>query len=426
MMRDGLERWLGTNRFDSVDAIRSLKDATHVDDADALFRAQYVASLTRLRARQVVTASRWTGSGPPRNVAADGAVRGHRRRLSPGRGQPQGVRARFRRGAVRRPGLRRASRRMLRRQGWWAPWACCSSSTASAFRYGYDWYRGLTSRAGLKANIAAFCGLAAAGAATLAIIKSGAADLPESLGMFAGSGTNTPTLQAILDALGSQDAAVGYSVAYPFGVAGPILCMYVYLAFFKPAIAEPRDRRLQPVEVRVRNASLAGRPFAELQQRLPTGVHVVAIRSGGQNQVPIPTALVQADDVLMIVGTDPAASTAARRRSAKRRRVDVDRSQRPRLRPRVCVEGRRRRDAARRPEDSRRLRLQLHPRAARRRRSAARQGPGAGIRRPRRRALPAARISRPCGASSATRSRAPPTSVTSRSASARRWDSSPE
>ena len=45
-MREGLERWLGANSFDSVDAIRGLKDASHVEHVDALFRAQYVASLT--------------------------------------------------------------------------------------------------------------------------------------------------------------------------------------------------------------------------------------------------------------------------------------------------------------------------------------------------------------------------------------------
>jgi dihydroorotate dehydrogenase (fumarate) len=45
-MRAGLERWLGANGFDSVDAIRGLKDATHVEQVDALFRAQYVAALT--------------------------------------------------------------------------------------------------------------------------------------------------------------------------------------------------------------------------------------------------------------------------------------------------------------------------------------------------------------------------------------------
>ena len=45
-IRAGLESWLHANGFDSVDAIRGLKDATHVDNVDALLRAQYVASLT--------------------------------------------------------------------------------------------------------------------------------------------------------------------------------------------------------------------------------------------------------------------------------------------------------------------------------------------------------------------------------------------
>lgn len=44
-MREGLERWLDENRYDSVDAIRGLKDATHVEHVDALLRAQYVAAL---------------------------------------------------------------------------------------------------------------------------------------------------------------------------------------------------------------------------------------------------------------------------------------------------------------------------------------------------------------------------------------------
>ena len=45
-MRDGLERWLGENGFASVEAMRGLKDATHVEGVDALIRAQYVAALT--------------------------------------------------------------------------------------------------------------------------------------------------------------------------------------------------------------------------------------------------------------------------------------------------------------------------------------------------------------------------------------------
>ena len=59
------------------------------------------------------------------------------------------------------------------------------------------------------------------------------------LGLFAGSGTSTATLQAIIAALHSDGAAVGYSVAYPFGVAGPILFLYIALMVLKPKIAVP-------------------------------------------------------------------------------------------------------------------------------------------------------------------------------------------
>jgi AspT/YidE/YbjL antiporter-like protein len=129
-------------------------------------------------------------------------------------------------------------------------------------QYGGEWYRGLTSPSGLRANAVALCGLAAAAAAALAMQRTGAAGLPESLGMFAGATTSTPALQAVLDALGNQDAAVGYSLAYPLGVAGPILCMYVYLAIFKPKIAAPADRLMKPVEVRVRSSDGASSIFS--------------------------------------------------------------------------------------------------------------------------------------------------------------------
>jgi putative transport protein len=71
-------------------------------------------------------------------------------------------------------------------------------------QYGGEWYRGLTSPAGLRANAAAICGLAASAAVALAINRTGAAGLPESLGMFAGATTSTPALQAVLDALGTR------------------------------------------------------------------------------------------------------------------------------------------------------------------------------------------------------------------------------
>ena len=138
-------------------------------------------------------------------------------------------------------------------------------------QYGREWYRGLTSTEGLKANFAALCGLTAAVVVSLAIYLTDAASLPQALGMFAGSATSTSTLQAILDALGNQDAAVGYSVTYPFGVAGPILCLYLYMALFKPKIEPPPARRIQPVEISIRNAALFGRPSQRSKGSSPAG-----------------------------------------------------------------------------------------------------------------------------------------------------------
>ena len=172
-------------------------------------------------------------------------------------------------------------------------------------QYGNEWYRGLTSPQGLKANFAALCGLTAASVVSLLIYRTGSATLPEALGMFAGSGTSTPALQAILDALHDQEAAVGYSVTYPFGVAGPILCMYAYLAFFKPKIESPTGQHLQPSEVSIRNSVWFDRPLSELQRQLPSGVQIAAIREGQQNRVPTASTILGANDVLLLVGTDP-------------------------------------------------------------------------------------------------------------------------
>ena len=174
-------------------------------------------------------------------------------------------------------------------------------------QYGGEWYRGLTSPSGLRANAAALCGLAASGAAALAIHAHGRRGPAGIARHVRGRHDEYPGAAGRSRRAGNQEAAVGYSLAYPLGVAGPILCMYIYLAIFKPKIAAPADRLMKPVEVRVRNATVIGRRFVDLQRSLPKGVQAVAIRSGGQNRVPDPTTILQTDDVLLLVGTDPAA-----------------------------------------------------------------------------------------------------------------------
>ena len=75
--------------------------------------------------------------------------------------------------------------------------------------------------------------LASLGVAWL-VAKPLGISLATAAGLFAGSGTSTPTLQAALAAAGNQDPAIGYSVSYPFGVVGPIILMTIMAALLKP------------------------------------------------------------------------------------------------------------------------------------------------------------------------------------------------
>jgi len=49
-----LERWLVEHGVDSLDAIRGLRNATPVEDADGFFRAHHVASQIEYLPRKLV------------------------------------------------------------------------------------------------------------------------------------------------------------------------------------------------------------------------------------------------------------------------------------------------------------------------------------------------------------------------------------
>ena len=78
------------------------------------------------------------------------------------------------------------------------------------------------------------------------------------LGIFAGSMTSTATLQAALDVIGNKDPSIGYSVAYPFGVIGPILCFYFLTRRVKP-VFPPKPAQFHMAEVTIERLP-AGRP----------------------------------------------------------------------------------------------------------------------------------------------------------------------
>ena len=62
------------------------------------------------------------------------------------------------------------------------------------------------------------------------------------LGIYAGSMTSTATLQAALDVMKNSEPSIGYSIAYPFGVIGPILCIYFMTRMVQPKFPPKAQR----------------------------------------------------------------------------------------------------------------------------------------------------------------------------------------
>jgi putative transport protein len=166
-------------------------------------------------------------------------------------------------------------------------------------QYGKQFFVGLTSPAGIRANLIALVGVLAAGAVSLMFVQAMNLNLGHALGLFAGSGTSTPTLQAAIVTLGNDDPAVGYSVAYPFGVAGPILLLYIAFMILKPKIEVPTATGLEMLEIAVRNPELSGKTLGEVTAALPAGVQIVALRRAGHNEPASPNAVIAEDDVLL-------------------------------------------------------------------------------------------------------------------------------
>jgi len=193
--------------------------------------------------------------------------------------------------------------------GWFAPKSVPSAMVgtvglalflyAVGVQYGKQFFIGLTSRAGLRANLIALTGVLAAGAVSLIFVKMMDLKLGYAVGLFAGSGTSTPTLQAAVAALGNDDPAVGYSIAYPFGVAGPILFLYIAYMFLKPKIEVPTGSGMELLEIAVRNPELSGKSLGDLMTALPAGVQIVALRREDRNEPASPNIVIAQNDVLL-------------------------------------------------------------------------------------------------------------------------------
>jgi len=186
----------------------------------------------------------------------------------------------------------------------------------------FEGMRGVGRKYNLLALVACIAGLVVAlGLGQVFSIKIG-----HTLGIYAGSMTSTATLQAALDVMNNKEPSIGYSIAYPFGVIGPILCIYFMTRVMQPKFP-PKAQRFHMGEISIGD-KYSGRTLEEVTKELPSGVQVTMVRKGGQNIVPATDIKLSSGDALLIIGDreDAISETAARLGRLESGRIVKDRA----------------------------------------------------------------------------------------------------
>jgi putative transport protein len=192
--------------------------------------------------------------------------------------------------------------------------------------YGRQFFEGMTGAAGRKYNLLALVAVITGLAVALGLGHAFGISLGHTVGMFAGSMTSTATLQAALDVMHSKEPSIGYSIAYPLGVIGPILCIYFMTRHVQPKFS-PKTQSFHIGEVTL-GVDCVGRTLQDVSMELPNGVQVTAVRKDGQNVVPSAGVVLASGDALLIVADtqDNIAKAAARLGRLEPGRIIKDRS----------------------------------------------------------------------------------------------------
>src|SRR3954466_6856144 len=171
--------------------------------------------------------------------------------------------------------------------------------------YGRQFFEGL-SGVGRVYNLLAFVAVIAGLLVALGLGAIFDVKLGHTLGIFAGSMTSTATLQAALDTIGNREPSIGYSVAYPFGVIGPILCFYFLTRRVKP-VFPPKPPRFHMGGVTIDRLPAPRTTLGAVMATLPEGVQVAGIRQAHHNRLPDPELELQPGDALLVAADRAAA-----------------------------------------------------------------------------------------------------------------------
>ena len=178
-------------------------------------------------------------------------------------------------------------------------------------------------KSGLKLNGLAILIVVLGAVSVVVLTKAIGVPLDIALGIYSGAITNTPSLgagQQILTELGLSHATstmgMAYAMAYPFGICGILLVMWLIRLFFKIKIDEEANRfnqesgydkeSLHTISVKVTNHNLDGLGLLEIPGFEDEDVVCSRLKRGENVIVPKADTEIHLDDVLHLVGDEHA------------------------------------------------------------------------------------------------------------------------
>ena len=174
-------------------------------------------------------------------------------------------------------------------------------------------------RSGLKLNGFAFLIVLLGGITVVFIHKLANVPLDIILGIYSGAVTNTPSLgagQQILSELGmnstTETMGMAYAMAYPFGICGILLSMWLIRLFFKVNVDEEErnfkqesghdKESLTAMDIKVTNKNLDGLCLIDVPGFGTGDVVCCRLKRGDSISVPKANTEIYLDDILHLVG----------------------------------------------------------------------------------------------------------------------------
>jgi len=173
---------------------------------------------------------------------------------------------------------------------------------------------------GLRLNLFAILIVILGGLVTTLLHKIFAIPLPVVLGIFSGAVTNTPALgagQQILRDLGEPFSVVdqmgmSYAMAYPFGICGILLTMWLIRLFFRVNVEKEAQQfdeqagsghsHLKTINIRVENPNLNRMAIQDVPVLNSDKIICSRLKRGETLMVPSPTTIIETGDLLHLVG----------------------------------------------------------------------------------------------------------------------------